>query len=65
MTNIAILGFGVVGGGITEVIDQNKEKLLAYTGEEIYVKKILDLRTFPGIYPSTSSLRSAYPQACR
>ena len=47
MTNIAILGFGVVGGGITEVVDQNKEKLLAYTGEEIYVKKILDLREFP------------------
>ncbi len=47
MINIAILGFGVVGGGITEVIDKNREKLKAYTGEDIYVKKILDLRDFP------------------
>lgn len=47
MVNIAILGYGVVGGGITEVISQNKEKLSAYVGDEIYVKKILDLRDFP------------------
>lgn len=47
MINIAILGFGVVGGGITEVIAQNKDALRAYVGEDIYVKKILDLRDFP------------------
>ena len=47
MTNIAILGFGVVGGGITEVIEQNKKALKAYVGDDIYVKKILDLRDFP------------------
>ncbi len=47
MINIAILGFGVVGGGITEVIEQNKQKLSAFVGDEIYVKKILDLRDFP------------------
>jgi len=47
MVNIAILGFGVVGGGITEVIDQNREKLRAFTGDDINVKKILDLRDFP------------------
>lgn len=47
MINIAILGFGVVGGGITEVINQNKEALKAYVGDDIYVKKILDLRDFP------------------
>ena len=47
MINIAILGFGVVGGGITEVIEQNKKALKAYVGDDIYVKKILDLRTFP------------------
>jgi len=47
MINIAILGFGVVGGGITEVIEQNKKALKAYVGDDIYVKKILDLREFP------------------
>ena len=47
MINIAILGFGVVGGGITEVIEQNKKALKAYVGDDIYVKKILDLRDFP------------------
>jgi len=47
MINIAILGFGVVGGGITEVINMNKDKLRQYVGDDIYVKKILDLRDFP------------------
>ena len=47
MINIAILGYGVVGGGITEVIDRNREKLSAFVGDDINVKKILDLRDFP------------------
>ena len=47
MINIAILGFGVVGGGITEVIACNSEKLRDFVGDDIYVKKILDLRDFP------------------
>lgn len=47
MINIAILGFGVVGGGITEVVEQNREALRAYCGDEIFVKYILDLRDFP------------------
>ena len=40
MINIAILGFGVVGGGVYEVIKQN--------GLPVTVKHILDKRTFPG-----------------
>ncbi|MBQ4066000.1 MAG: homoserine dehydrogenase, partial [Clostridia bacterium] len=47
MINIAILGFGVVGGGITEVIDRNRDKLASFVGDDINVKKILDLRDFP------------------
>lgn len=47
MKHIAIIGFGVVGGGITEVIEQNKEPLFRFLGEEINVKYILDLRDFP------------------
>ncbi len=40
MINIAILGFGVVGSGIYEVINQNNL--------DICIKKILDRRTFEG-----------------
>ena len=47
MTHIAIIGFGVVGGGITEVIRLNKKAIARMTGEEINVKYILDLRDFP------------------
>ena len=47
MANIAILGFGVVGGGIALVLDENKEKIKKSAGEDVYVKYILDLREFP------------------
>ena len=47
MTHIAIIGFGVGGGGITEVIRLNKKAILRATGDEINVKYILDLRDFP------------------
>ena len=47
MTNIAILGFGVVGGGVAEVITQNNETIARKTGEHINIKYILDLREFP------------------
>jgi len=46
MINIAILGFGVVGGGIAEVISENKELIKKSTGEEINIKYIFDRRTF-------------------
>ena len=44
MFNIAILGFGTVGSGVYEVIKQNNALLNDKTGEDIAVKKILDLR---------------------
>ena len=47
MINIAILGFGVVGSGIAEVLTQNKELIKNKVGEEINIKYILDLRDFP------------------
>lgn len=45
MINIAILGFGVVGSGVAEVIRTGAPS--TRVGEEVAVKKILDLRTFP------------------
>ncbi len=47
MMNIAILGFGVVGSGTAEVLEENKKLIAARCGEEINVKYILDLREFP------------------
>lgn len=46
-TDIAILGFGVVGAGTAQVLEMNKAEIAARTGTEIYVKHILDLRDFP------------------
>ncbi len=47
MVSVAILGHGVVGSGVAEILLTHKQKLFASLGEEIYVKKVLDLREFP------------------
>lgn len=47
MFNVAILGFGTVGSGVYEVIKENNALLKQKTGEDIAVKKILDIRAFP------------------
>lgn len=47
MVSVAIMGHGVVGSGVAEILTTHKQKLFASLGEEIYVKKILDLREFP------------------
>lgn len=48
MTGVAILGFGTVGSGVYDVINTNCSVLKSKAGEEIKVKKVLDLRNFPG-----------------
>ena len=47
MTNIAILGFGVVGGGVADLITENASEVKRLGGDEINIKYILDLRDFP------------------
>ncbi len=47
MVSVAIMGHGVVGSGVAEIITTHKNKLFSSIGEEIYIKKILDLREFP------------------
>lgn len=47
--NVAVMGYGVVGSGVVEVIYTNHEKLLRKTKQDKFeVKYILDLRDFPG-----------------
>lgn len=47
MIQVAIMGHGVVGSGVANIITTHKKKLFESLGEEIYIKKILDLREFP------------------
>lgn len=47
MTGVAILGFGVVGGGVAALLTDNKKEVTALGGDEIEIKHILDLRDFP------------------
>lgn len=47
MIKIAILGFGVVGGGVADFITKNNEEVKKLGGDEVYIKHILDLRDFP------------------
>ena len=47
MVNIAILGFGVVGSGVAEVISENLNIIEKRINDNINIKYILDLRDFP------------------
>ena len=44
MINVAVLGFGTVGSGVVEII--NNKDFSPKTGRDINVKKVLDIRTF-------------------
>ena len=47
MISVAIMGHGVVGSGVDEIIRTHKDRLFSAIGEELDVKYILDLREFP------------------
>ena len=42
MINVSILGFGTVGSGVYQIINENNKALEASTGKKIRVKSILD-----------------------
>lgn len=42
--DVAIIGYGVVGSGVAEVIRKNSQSIAARAGEPIRVKKILDIK---------------------
>lgn len=45
---IAVLGFGIVGSGVCEVLEKNYDTVAKRAGREIDIKYVLDLREFPG-----------------
>ncbi|MCD7929364.1 MAG: homoserine dehydrogenase [Clostridiales bacterium] len=47
MVNIAILGYGVVGSGVGEIIYKNGQHISERVANEVNLKYILDLRDFP------------------
>lgn len=48
MVKVAILGYGTVGSGVFEILNENSELITKKAGTEIDVKYVLDLRDFPG-----------------
>ena len=46
MIGVAILGHGVVGSGVAELLMKNEKKIAFSVGQPLYLKRILDLRDF-------------------
>lgn len=47
MVQIAVMGYGVVGSGVVEVLTTHTDNIAKRAKEEIRIKYILDLRDFP------------------
>ncbi len=47
MINVAVVGFGVVGSGVVELLDKNNRLFSKKLGQDISCKYILDIRKFP------------------
>ena len=49
MINVAIMGHGVVGSGVAEILIGHADRIASKTKTPVNVKYILDLRDFPGL----------------
>lgn len=47
MIQVAVMGHGVVGGGVTEILLKHADSIAKKVKEEVYLKRVLDLREFP------------------
>ena len=57
MVNVAIMGHGVVGSGVAEILINYKERVSAKAKNEINVKYILDLRDFDSLHYSDKFIK--------
>ena len=48
MAEIAVMGYGTVGAGVVRTLIMNSDTITRRVGERIHVKRVLDLREFPG-----------------
>ena len=49
MIEIAVLGHGVVGSGVVQLLEKNNESISRKAGDKLRVKKILERRDFSGL----------------
>lgn len=49
MVKIAVMGHGVVGSGVAELLQKNAAHIAAKAGEEVVLERVLDLREFPDL----------------
>ena len=47
MTEVAVLGYGVVGSGTVEVLEKNATKISKNAAQRVHVKSILEIRDIP------------------
>ncbi len=47
MVGVAIMGYGVVGSGVAELLQQNADHIEKKAGQEIALRYVLDVRDFP------------------
>lgn len=47
MAGVAIMGYGVVGSGVADILVQHQKMISARAGQDIVLKYILDVRDFP------------------
>ena len=47
MIKTAVMGYGTIGSGVAEILDQNKVEVAKSAGQEVELKYVLDLRDFP------------------
>lgn len=48
MVKVAVLGYGTIGSGVVEIIRNSPEIINERSNDRIEVKRVLDLRDFPG-----------------
>ena len=48
MVGVAVIGYGVVGSGVVELLDKNNKLFEKKAGQTVECKYILDIRDFPG-----------------
>lgn len=61
MKKIAVLGHGVVGSGVIEILMKNRRLLERQTGEAVEAAYILDRRAFPGLPYEDRLVQSIHP----
>ncbi|MBO5409128.1 MAG: homoserine dehydrogenase [Clostridia bacterium] len=62
MLNVAVMGYGVVGSGVCEVIRTNAKSLSEKLGDRVEVKYVLDIKQVDPADPEASKITSDFEQ---